>query len=251
MRYFLEIAYKGTNYHGWQFQTNAYTLQKAFQDALELLFKKHISTLASGRTDTGVHALQQFVQLDLDQELTEFDIFRLNKILSADIVIKDYYKVTPSASARFDAISRTYEYRIIGQKNPFLQKLSYELPADLDIASMNAAAMLLFNHEDFESFSKVHTDVKSFLCTIIQAHWSQQGEFLIFTIEANRFLRGMVRTIVGTLLKIGFGQLTIADFNEIILKKSRKAASAAAHAQGLFLTQVKYPDAIFLDKIPK
>lgn len=251
MRYFLEIAYKGTNYHGWQFQTNAYTLQKAFQDALEVLFNKHISTLASGRTDTGVHATQQFVQFDFDRELNDFDIFRLNKILSEDIVIKDYYLVKDKASTRFDAISRTYEYRITANKNPFLQKLSYVLPADLNIDAMNQAAAILFEHEDFQSFSKVHTDVKNFNCTIMQAKWYRQDEYLIFTIEANRFLRGMVRTIVGTILKIGFGQLTIDEFREIILKRDRKSACSAAHAQGLFLVKVKYPDAIFLGKIPQ
>ncbi len=251
MRYFLEVSYKGTNYHGWQVQQNAHTLQQELENALKLYFRKPIATFASGRTDTGVHAEQQFVQIDLDVNFTKTDMYRLNKIMPSDMALKAFYPVTDTATARFDAFARVYEYRILFSKNPFYKDLVHTFPKELDMEAMNAAAALLLNHTDFQSFSKVHTDVESFECWMYAAGWSRRGDLLIFTIEANRFLRGMVRAVVGTLLQVGLGRITAKEFNDIILKKDRRAAGQAAPAAGLFLCKVKYPAEIFLGNIPQ
>lgn len=250
MRYFLEVSYIGTRYHGWQVQNNAHTLQQELENALKLYFRKRIATFASGRTDTGVHAEQQFVQVDVEKEFCKTDLFRLNKILPSDIFIKNYYPVTDTATARFDAYGRTYEYRISFTKSPFLNGLVYEFPKELNVEAMNAAAALLMNHTDFQSFSKVHTDVESFECWMYQAAWTRKDNLLVFTIEANRFLRGMVRAIVGTMILVGLGKISVEEFNDIILKKDRKAAGQAAPAEGLFLCKVKYPEEIFLELRP-
>lgn len=251
MRYFLEISYRGTNYHGWQVQQNAHTLQQELENALKLYFRKPIATFASGRTDTGVHAEQQFVQIDLDVNFTKTDLYRLNKIMPSDIAIKTFYLVTDTATARFDAFARVYEYRISFYKNPFNKDLVYAFPKELDMEAMNLAAALLLNHTDFQSFSKVHTDVESFECWMYNAGWSRRGDLLIFTIEANRFLRGMVRAVVGTLLQVGLGRMRVEEFNQIILKKDRRAAGQAAPAEGLFLCKVKYPVEIFISNSPQ
>lgn len=247
MRYFLDIAYKGTNYHGWQIQNNAHSVQQELENALEKIFRKKIETYASGRTDTGVHAEQQIVHLDLEIELTELHIFKLNCILPKDISIKDFFPVQPNAHARFDAISRSYEYRITKVKNPFLIGNAYHMDRKLDLEKMNAAATILLNYKDFESLSKVHTAVNNFLCDMYFARWKEKEELLIFEIEANRFLRGMVRTIVGSLLPIGLGKASIEDFEKMIIAKDRRIAGPAAPADGLFLTRIKYPDSVYLE----
>ncbi len=247
MRYFLDIAYKGTNYHGWQIQQNAHSVQQELENALEKIFTKKIETCASGRTDTGVHAEQQMVHLDLEEELTDNHVFRLNCILPKDVSIKNFFPVKDTAHARFDASSRSYEYRITKVKNPFLIGTAYHMDRILDINKMNEAATLLLNHQDFESLSKVHTAVKNFLCDMYFARWKEKGDMLIFEIEANRFLRGMVRTIVGSLLPIGLGKASIEDFNKMIVSKNRRNAGPAAPSEGLFLTRIKYPDSIYLE----
>lgn len=246
MRYFLEIAYKGTNYHGWQVQKNAHTVQQELNSCLERLFQHSIETVASGRTDTGVHAEQQFVHIDLETELNPDLLFKINCILPHDIVVKNYFRVKENAHARFDTSSRSYEYRICRVKNPFSIGLAWNLTRDLEISKMKEATKILFQFEDFQSFSKVHTDVEHFLCRIIQAEWIELNDYLIFKIEANRFLRGMVRTIVGTLVDVGKGKITVNDFKEILEKKDRKAAGAIVPAEGLYLTRIKYPEAIFI-----
>ncbi len=246
MRYFLDIAYKGTHYHGWQVQQNAHSVQQELENALKKIFGKPIETTASGRTDTGVHAAQQIVHLELEIELTDNHIFKLNCVLPKDVAIKDFYPVKADAHARFSAITRGYEYRISRAKNPFFIDNVYFFDRPLDIEKMNEAATLLLNYKDFEALSKVHTEVNNFLCDISFARWKEKGDLLLFEIEANRFLRGMVRTIVGSLLPIGMGKSTVEEFEKILLSKDRRKAGAAAPAEGLFLTKIVYPDSVYL-----
>lgn len=246
MRYFLEIAYNGTNYHGWQIQDNANTVQQELNTALKKLFRKKIETTGSGRTDTGVHAEQQFVHFDLDEKLTKDHLFKLNQILPWDINIKRIIRVKQYSSARFDATLRTYEYRISQVKNPFLQDFSYYLRKELDLKKMNKAALMLLKHDDFESFSKVHTSVDHFLCEVNHAEWIKKNDLVIFKIEANRFLRGMVRALVGTMLEVGFGKISLKEFQNIIVNKNRRLAGRSVPPEGLFLTKIKYPKSVFL-----
>jgi tRNA pseudouridine38-40 synthase len=248
LRYFLELAYKGTAYHGWQVQANAHTVQAELHQALETVLRQPVETVGSGRTDTGVHALQQFVHFDFPETLDGLSkvVLRLNSLLPADIVVKGLYPVAMDAHARFDADFRRYEYRICRVKNPFLTDMCYHYPRELRTDAMNEAAQLLLKYEDFECFSRVKTEVNHFRCRITEAHWSyrpdlSEQELLVFHIQADRFLRGMVRAIVGTLLKVGTGQATVADVEQIILSRDRRQAGQAAPASGLFLTRVGYP----------
>jgi tRNA pseudouridine38-40 synthase len=248
MRYFFEISYNGSQYHGWQNQANALGVQQLVEEALHKLLREQISIVASGRTDTGVHCIQQFFHADIQKE---FDLLslqkRLNVFLPNDIPIKNILKVKPDAHARYDARGRAYEYRITRTKNPFLSGHSYYFFRDLDITAMTKAASLLVGTKDFQCFSKVKTDVNHFVCTITHARWDQHEDLLIFSIAANRFLRGMVRAIVGTLLDVGSGKTSVAEFQEIIQSKDRKQAGVNVPAQGLFLLSVKYPKRIFPD----
>jgi tRNA pseudouridine38-40 synthase len=241
-RYFLEVAYNGTHYHGWQLQANAHTVQAELNRALEVLLRQPVETLGSGRTDTGVHATQQFVHLDCEADLvTDSFLHSLNALLPADVSVTSIFPVSETAHARFDAISRSYEYRICHEKNPFLQKMCYRYRARPDVAKMNEAAQLLIRYDDFECFSKVKTEVNNFRCTITQAQWVYEGTLLVFHISANRFLRGMVRAIVGTLLEVGEGRMTVDAFEQIIRGKDRRMAGRAVPPEGLFLTRVQYP----------
>jgi tRNA pseudouridine38-40 synthase len=245
LRYFIELAYRGTHYHGWQIQANARSVQEVFNKALGTLLKEEVTTIGSGRTDTGVHALQQFVHFDTEKQLLpDPHIYQLNALLPSDIVVKELYQVSVHAHARFDAVARRYEYRISTRKNPFLPDMYYLFTRPLNIAQMNETASVLLQHTDFESFSLVKTDVHHFNCHIYQAWWEESGELLVFHIQANRFLRGMVRAIVGTLLEVGQGRLTAAGFENIIYSKDRRKAGRAMPPGGLFLTQVQYKDAI-------
>jgi tRNA pseudouridine38-40 synthase len=245
LRYFIELAYRGTNYHGWQIQANALSVQEAFNKALSTLLKEDVMTIGSGRTDTGVHALQQFVHFDTEKQVFPHPhIYQLNALLPSDIVVKEIYQVSAHAHARFDAVARSYEYRISTCKNPFLPDMYYLYTKPLDINQMNEAALLLLQYTDFECFSLVKTDVNHFNCQIYMARWEVSNELLIFYIQANRFLRGMVRAIVGTLTEVGLGKLSIAGFEKIIQSKDRKKAGRAMPPGGLFLTQVQYKEAI-------
>jgi len=246
LKYFLDIAYNGSKYHGWQVQQNAHTVQQELNNALKKLFQQPVETLGSGRTDTGVHALQQFVQMDLEKELTEDHILKLNGILPNDIVIKNFSRVRDDASARFDAISRTYHYKICPVKDPFHRGRAYLFYKDLDMEKMNKAAKILFKYKDFQSFSKVKTSVDHFLCDIIKANWKKKSGLMVFEIEANRFLRGMVRSIVGTLIEVGLGRMSLAEFEKIIQGKDRKNAGRSVPAEGLYLMKIKYPKNIFV-----
>ncbi len=244
MRYFLEFAYNGSQYHGWQTQPNAKTVQETLTQAISTLLKVPIELVGAGRTDTGVHAKQMFAHFDSN---ISFDnavlIQKLNSFLPADIVIYHIHPVERDAHARFDAISRTYEYHVHLFKDAFCNTLSYYHFRPLNLELMNEAAKTLLEYEDFECFSKMHTDVFTFNCTIFKAEWTilpTQNQ-LIFTISANRFLRNMVRAIVGTLINVGLERITLSDFRKIIESKDRGQAGFSVPGKGLFLTKIEYP----------
>lgn len=247
MRYFIEIAYQGTNYAGWQIQENAPSVQAEIEKALCIVLREKISIVGSGRTDTGVHASQQFAHFDTTQTLGKSIERNLNAVLPKDICILGVYQVGSEAHSRFDAIRRQYQYKIIQKNNPFLSNLATFIPYSLDVESMQTAAQKLLFYSDFESFSKVKASTKHFRCQISQADFYytkdvfSQSDVLIFEITANRFLWGMVRAIVGTLLEVGRKKISIEDFETIIKARNRAKASAAAPPQGLYLSAVSYP----------
>ncbi|MCE7063756.1 tRNA pseudouridine(38-40) synthase TruA [Dyadobacter sp. CY326] len=242
MRYFIEFSYKGTAYNGWQKQNNALGVQQVLEEALAKVMRFPVELTGSSRTDTGVHAEQQFAHFDLQEALanSKLLIYKLNGLIPKDIAVRRVFPVADDINSRFAATHRKYEYRITRWKNPFLTDLAYLLKTDLDVALMNEAAALLLQYNDFESFSKIHTQVNNFRCTITEAKWVETPEMLIFHIQANRFLRGMVRALVGTMLDVGKGKRTVAEFEQIILSKNRKMAGAQAPAEGLFLVEVGY-----------
>lgn len=249
MRYFLEIAYKGTPFHGFQEQENALTVQGEINRVLKDLLGHEIESVGSGRTDTGVHCRQQFMHFDTDKEIKDCDnfIYRMNRILPYQILIYRIFLVREELSARFSAISRSYEYHITQSKNPFLSEFSYFFPhPKLEVKKMNEAAQKLFEYTDFKAFSKVKTEVPHFICHIKKAEWKEEKGELVFYITADRFLRGMVRAIVGTLLEVGKGKMSIEDFEQVIQNKDRRQAGRAVPPQGLFLVEVSYPSSIFV-----
>ena len=248
MRYFLDIAYNGARYHGWQLQNNAHTLQAEVEEGLGKLFRQPIRITGSGRTDTGVHAEQQLVHFDVEQELEiEPWLYKINAVLPPDIWAKSLRPVKPDVHARFSAQSRRYEYRISRHKDPFRQKLVYYFPRPLDVEKMNQAAVLMLQWEDFECFSKIHTNVKHFRCNVWEARWEEEEDGLVFYVAANRFLRNMVRAIVGTLLQVGQDRMSVQEFQEVLESRDRSKAGRSAPADGLFLVEVKYPEDIYLD----
>ena len=248
MRYFFEITYNGTNYHGWQNQANAIGVQEIVEGALSKIFRTQIEIVGSGRTDAGVHCAQQFFHADLDKEFDEETwLIKLNSLLPKDIAIRSIKPVKESAHARYDAYERSYEYKITQVKDPLLIGLAYYYFKPTDIQTMNRAAVLLVGEKDFECFSKVKTDVNHFICDLKSAHWNQKNDLLVFNITANRFLRGMVRAIVGTLLDVGSGKISITDFESILQAKDRKKAGMNVSPEGLYLTSVKYPKKIFIN----
>ena len=247
MRYFFEIAYHGANYNGWQSQKNATGVQTVVEEVMSKIFRSAISIQGSGRTDTGVHCEQQFFHADIARDFDKQDaMLKLNSFLPRDIVIKSIREVKPDVSARFDAIDRSYRYQITRVKNPFLQGLSWHYFKRLKIENMNEAATFILGEQDFECFSKVKTNTNHFLCDIKKAAWVDKGDELFFHITANRFLRGMVRAIVGTLLDVGTGKITKKQFVAIIQSRDRKEAGANVPAYGLYLEKVKYPSGIFI-----
>lgn len=248
-RYFIELAYNGSAYHGWQRQPNAISVQQVLEEALSRLKRKNISLVGAGRTDTGVHARQMFAHFDLAEEIVNPQelVFLLNGFLKDDIAIRSIRRVQPDAHARFDATARDYEYHISTAKDPFNAPLHYYLKNSPDIELMNQAAKILLLHEDFQCFSRSNTDVKTFLCTIKNATWQQEGSSLIFFISANRFLRNMVRSIVGTLLEVGYKKREVKDIEMVIKSKDRGEAGFSAPAQGLYLSRIEYPQNIFID----
>jgi tRNA pseudouridine38-40 synthase len=241
LRYFIKLAYNGTQYHGWQYQPNAASVQETMNKAFSVILNSEINLMGAGRTDTGVHAKEMYAHFDLE---TPFDIpnviHKLNSFLPKDIVIYDVFPVDDEAHTRFDATKRTYEYHINTFKDAFLQEQSWYFHQKLDLDLMNEAAKSLLNHTDFQSFSKVNTDVNTFDCSIFEAYWKQENGKLIFTISANRFLRNMVRSIVGTLINIGLHKITLDDFESIIESKNRDKAGFSVPAHGLYLTKIEY-----------
>jgi len=248
LRYFIEIAYHGKNYFGWQKQPDALSVQEVVEDALSKLLGFGIEVTGAGRTDTGVHARQLFAHFDVENSLDATHlVHRLNSFLPKDIAVHQIFRVKNDAHARFDAIEREYEYWITLQKNPFLKGLAVFTPKKPDIDLMNETAKLLLDYNDFQCFSRSKTDVKTYHCTIKKASWEQRGNLLVFTIAADRFLRNMVRAIVGTLLEVGYEKWALEDVRRVIESKNRSNAGASAPAQGLYLTKVVYPGTIKLN----
>ena len=245
MRYFVFFAYNGAGYHGWQSQPNALTVQQEMEQAFEKLLQEPIALTAAGRTDAGVHASFMVAHFDTSNSLPENLCFLLNQYLSDAISIDRIQNVSDSAHARFDALSRTYQYTISSVKNPFRYPYQYYIKGSLDLAQMNASAALLLEYEDFECFSKVNTDVKTFMCQIEKAHWESLENQYIFTIKANRFLRNMVRAIVGTLIEIGQGKRTLDSLHKTLRSKDRSQAGYSVPAHALFLTDIEYPKTLF------
>lgn len=253
-RYFLEVAYNGTAYSGFQSQHNANSIQAEIEKAIEIIQKQKCSMTGSSRTDAGVHACQNFFHFDAVFPIIQWEkidnefqlVYKLNAILPADIVIKSIKEVKKEGHCRFDAISREYKYYIYQQKNPFLQGIAYFFPYNLDLEKMQQASALIKEHTDFTSFCKRKTQVKSFICCIEESNWHIKDDTLIYTVRSNRFLRGMVRALTATMLKIGRGTISLDEFKAIIEAKNCTKASFAVPAQGLFLTKVNYPDKLFL-----
>ncbi|OJV42926.1 MAG: tRNA pseudouridine(38-40) synthase TruA [Bacteroidales bacterium 36-12] len=248
MRYFIYFAYNGTNYNGWQIQPNGIAVQEVFTNALQTFLRESVDVIAAGRTDSGVHAKQMVAHFDTTRDDLQSDevVRRLNSILPRDIAVDKIIKVQPNAHARFDAISRTYEYHVYQGKNVFKENLAVRLFNPLDFDLMNIAASKLLDYTDFTSFSKLHTDVKTNNCIVKYAKWEQQNDEWVFTIEADRFLRNMVRSIVGTLFDVGAQKISVDDFCKIIEAKDRCKAGVSVPAHGLYLVKVEYPAEIFL-----
>lgn len=249
-RYFIQLSYNGTAYHGWQIQENTFrTVQQVLNEMLSRLLNEPIVITGCGRTDTGVHATEYFAHFDSTIEDLEINqdkwIFKFNFALPADIAIQKIIAVKEKSNARFDAVSRTYQYIINKKKDPFQIDRSCFLYGALNIEEMNKATKILFDHIDFSAFAKTNTQNLSNNCKIYKAEWKEENDLLIFTISANRFLRNMVRAIVGTLLNVGKGKISIEEFNEIIESKTRSKAGFSAHACGLYLTKVEYPQNYF------
>lgn len=244
-RYFMRLAYHGTPYHGWQRQQNAHSVQEELEKALHTILNEEIAITGSGRTDTGVHAKAQVAHFDSSKRLEIKRVAnQLNGLLPMSIAIDRCWEVAPDAHARFDAIYRSYAYHIHKQKSPFLEGLSYFYRPDLNIEKMNIASQSLLGVQDFKSFSKVKTEVNHFNCEILEAYWEIKNNDLIFNVKANRFLRGMVRALVGTLMDVGREKIDVSTFERIIAARNRGEAGRAVPPQGLYLTEVAYPKSI-------
>ena len=241
MRYFIELSYNGTKYHGWQIQPDMVSVQEKLNNAISTVLQSKTEVVGAGRTDTGVHAVQMFAHFNTEILIENNFVHKLNSILPNDISVDKVFEVLEDKHARFDAKSRSYEYRIWLGRNPFLLDFSWQIHSQKpDLSKMNAAAILLLEYENFQTFSKVKTEVHTFNCNVTAAFWRQEGNLLIFHISANRFLRNMVRAIVGTLVDVGLGKISIAEFRQIIESKNRSNAGLSVPAKGLFLTQIKY-----------
>jgi len=249
-RYFMELAYNGTRFHGWQVQPNAKSVQQSLEHALSTICREPIALTGAGRTDSGVHA--SYFVAHFDSQMQNLDhpdfTYKLNRFLDADVVVFAITKVGAEAHARFDAVSRTYHYFINQQKDPFAQETSWFYTRTLDVERMNEACAVLFDYTDFTSFSKLHTDVKTNNCRMMLAEWLRNGHQLVFTIKADRFLRNMVRAIVGTLVEVGQGKLSLDGVRAVIEAKDRGAAGFSVPAAGLFLADIVYPADIFQRK---
>lgn len=241
MRYFIKFSYNGTHYHGWQSQPNATSVQETLTKAISVILNSEIELMGAGRTDTGVHAKEMFAHFDFENNFDKQTIVhKLNSYLPKDIAVFDIIPVHNDAHARFDATKRTYSYHINTFKNVFLENQSWYYHHDLDIDLMNKVAQELLNHTNFQCFSKVNTDVNTFNCKITEAYWKKENNQLIFTISADRFLRNMVRAIVGTLVYVGLKKISLEDFITILESKDRNKAGFSVPAHGLYLTKIDY-----------
>ena len=247
-RYFIYLAYDGTNYHGWQIQPNGSSVQECLMKALATFLRREVAVIGAGRTDAGVHASLMVAHFDNEEELDTLIVTdKLNRLLPPDISVFKVCRVKKDAHARFDATARTYKYYVTTTKYPFNRQYRCRVYGTLDFELMNRAAATLFDYSDFTSFSKLHTDVKTNLCRIMHAEWTQEDDTTwVFTIQADRFLRNMVRAIVGTLLEVGRGKLTVEGFRQIIEQQDRCKAGTSAPGNALFLVSVEYPRHLFL-----
>lgn len=249
-RYFIYLAYDGTNYHGWQIQPNGISVQECLMKALATFLRREIEVIGAGRTDAGVHATLMVAHFDFEGDALDVELVadKLNRLLPPDISAYQVRRVKSDAHARFDATARTYKYYITTSKNPFNRQYRCRIHGNLDFKRMNEAAQELFDYSDFTSFSKLHTDVRTNICRITMAEWTQVDEVTwVFTIRADRFLRNMVRAIVGTLLEVGRGKMTVRDFKQVIELQDRGKAGTSAPGQALFLVNVEYPENLFID----
>ena len=250
MRFFIRFAYDGTAFHGSQRQPNGVTVQETMEQALAMIFREDMPLIFAGRTDAGVHAREMYAHFDINDNQSSMVNnlkFRLNGILPDSIAIYDIFRVTDDAHARFSAKRRTYEYHVIDHKDPFLLPYATRLRTPIDFVAMNEAARHLIGRQDFASFCRTHTDVKTTICDLTQAEWKELGNgHAVFTISADRFLRNMVRAVVGTLFQVGIGKITKEQFAEVIAQQNRCSAGDSAPAQGLYLTHIEYPKEIFL-----
>lgn len=240
-RYFLEVSYKGTAYSGFQSQQNANTVQAEVEKAFEILHREKVMLTGSSRTDAGVHALQNYFHFDFEGALHPQMVYKLNAILPSDIVLEKVVPVGDEAHSRFDAVSREYRYYVYRHKDPFLSDRAYYFPYKLDWGKMKEAASVIKEYEDFTSFSKRNTQVKTFKCRIMESEWVEEGDCLVYRVKANRFLRGMVRALTATMLRVGRGKLDVEGFRAVIDAKDCAAASFGVPGHGLFLVGVEYP----------
>jgi len=245
MRYFLEVSYRGSHYSGFQSQKNANTIQTEVEKAFKVLLKEEIQLTGSSRTDTGVHALQNYFHFDTKNELSPQLLYNLNALLPGDIAMRNLHKVRDEAHCRFDAITREYKYYVYQKKNPFLEDKAYYYPYTLDLQLMQKAATIIKEYSAFTSFSKRNTQVKSFTCDILESYWTVEGECFVYNVKANRFLRGMVRALVATMLKVGRNKVNLDNFRTIIKSQNCTLADFSAPPNGLFLVQVAFPGKYF------
>ncbi|UXP33652.1 tRNA pseudouridine(38-40) synthase TruA [Reichenbachiella agarivorans] len=247
MRYFLDISYDGTAYHGWQIQNNASTVQQVLGEALSTILRQEVVTTGSGRTDKGVHAINQVVHFDLDPNIkTQSLIHKLNGLLPKDISANELRRVQDDAHARFSAVSRSYLYRMHTRKSPFLEGKSFLFTRHLDLEAMNLSCDIIKRWLDFESLSKVHTDVHTFNCEIFDAYWESHNDEINFHVSANRFLRGMIRAMVGTMILVGESKINLDTFEAILESKDRTKAGSCVPAHGLYLKDIIYPKEIYI-----
>jgi tRNA pseudouridine38-40 synthase len=243
-RYFLELAYKGNQYSGFQIQKNANSIQQEVEKALGIVFRERFSLTGSSRTDGGVHALQNYFHFDYEGVIEKRIIYNINALLPPDIAIKGAYPVAPDAHCRFDALSREYRYYIYRKKNPFLTERAYFFPYTLDREKLNAAAALVPQFREFAAFAKRNSQVKTFECTIMESGWQEEGDCLVYRVTANRFLRGMVRGLVGTLLQVGRGKIGVEEFAAVLRNRDNQQADFSVPGHGLFLVRISFPDSL-------
>lgn len=242
-RYFLRLAYDGTPFHGWQIQPNAKSIQESLNEAFSTILRQKVYTVGCGRTDTGVHARQFYAHFETEKPIDDLEEinYKANQILPKEIAIYEIFPVAQDIHARFSATSRTYEYLITSRKDPFAANRMYEFRQALDLKKMNEACQVLFEFEDFESFSRTGSQTEHHLCQMMCAEWREGEHYLQFKVQANRFLRNMVRALVGTLMDVGLEKMTVEEFRNVIKAKDRSQASSSAPAHGLYLVNIDYP----------